>query len=130
MKMKRLWRYLAILMVILLVAGGWFVWRTVKMAHTLMDYELKGIDLSQVEDGVYPGRFSDFLVMTDLEVTVADHRITSIKMLDQHCGKGYEALETFDRIIQAQSPKVDAVTGATSSSLCIMISVQKALQKN
>jgi len=128
--MKRLWRYLAVLIVILMAAGGWFYWRSVKMAHTLMDYELTNIDLSQVEDGVYPGRFSEFLVMTDLEVTVTDHRITSIKMLDQRCGKGYEALETFDRIIQAQSPKVDVVTGATGSSLCIMISVQRALEKN
>ncbi|UCC11460.1 MAG: FMN-binding protein [candidate division WOR-3 bacterium] len=37
--------------------------------------------------------------------------------------------DVIDRIIQVQSPDVDAVTGANGSSKCIMLAVQKALQK-
>ena len=39
----------------------------------------------------------------------------------------YEALDTIDRIIEAQSPKVDTTSGATGSSLCIQAAVYRAL---
>jgi len=45
----------------------------------------------------------------------------------QHCGPGYEAKEVLDRIVAAQSPQVDVVTGATGSSRCLMAAVHRAL---
>ena len=48
-------------------------------------------------------------------------------MVKQDCGPGYEALDTIDRIIEAQSPKVDTTSGATGSSLCIQAAVYRAL---
>lgn len=86
------------------------------------------VDLSKIPDGVYKGSFGEFLVQVDLEASVVDHRIAGIKILRQECGPGYEALKTVDRIIAAQSPKVDAVTGATGSSSSIMIATWRALQ--
>lgn len=86
------------------------------------------VDLSKIPDGVYKGSFGEFLVQVDLEASVVDHRIAGIKILRQECGPGYEALETVDRIIAAQSPKVDAVTGATGSSSSIMIATWRALE--
>ncbi len=71
--------------------------------------------------------FGDFLVSVSLDVTVSDNRITDIVIVEQNGGPGYEALETLDRILEAQSPVVDAVSGATGSSRCIMIAVYKAL---
>ncbi|MGB7055012.1 MAG: FMN-binding protein [bacterium] len=50
-------------------------------------------------------------------------------MTEQRSGPGYEALETIDRIIGAQSPNVDVVSGATGSSKSIMIAVQNALTR-
>lgn len=69
------------------------------------------------------------MVSVNLEVTVKDHRIVEIDIKEQDCGPGYEARETVDRILEAQSPRVDAVTGATGSSMCIMIAVHRALRQ-
>ncbi len=78
---------------------------------------------------MYPGSFGDFLVAVDLEVTVKDHRIAGITIKKQLCGKGYEAHDMIGRIIRAQSARVDAVAGASGSSKCIMIAVDRALRK-
>ena len=55
-------------------------------------------------------------------------RDLGIDIKEQNCGQGYGARGTIDRIILKQSPKVDAVTGASSSSRCIMIAVDQALR--
>ncbi|HBE02881.1 MAG: hypothetical protein A2096_08335 [Spirochaetes bacterium GWF1_41_5] len=90
--------------------------------------KVQAVNLAGKPDGNYTGEFGSFLVNVKLEVTVSNNSISGIKILKQDCGKGYEALATTDRIITANSPLVDAVTGATSSSKSIMIAVWKALQ--
>lgn len=120
----------SIVLVILLAVGA-FMFRYQQMSKRIM-YEytkMEDVDLSKIPDGVYPGTFGDFLVAVDLEVTIEGHRITGIAIKKQNCGPGYEALETVDRIIQAQNVRVDAVTGATGSSKTIMIAVGRALKK-
>ena len=88
---------------------------------------LENVDLSDINDGEYSCRFGNIPVIADVRVIVKDHRITSITMVEQSSGPGYEALETIDRILIKQQPKVDVVTGATTSSKVIMIAVKKAL---
>lgn len=119
------------LIVVILCAVGFFFVRYQQMASTINAEYLKvqDVDFSKIADGVYPGTFGDFLVAVDLEVTIEGHRITGIAIKKQNCGPGYEALETVDRIIQAQNVRVDAVTGATGSSKSIMIAVGRALKK-
>lgn len=119
------------LVLVILGAVGFFFGRYQQMASTINAEYLKvqNVDLSKIPDGVYPGTFGDFLVAVDLEVTVKDHRIAGITIKKQDCGPGYEAREIVDRIIRAQNVKVDAVTGATGSSKCIMIAVDRAFKK-
>jgi len=127
--MKKLKIIIGVLFLVILLAVGAFMLRYNQMAKTLTEEytKIEDIDLNKLADGVYPGVFGDFLVSVDLEVTVKDHRITDINIKEQNCGPGYEARDTVDRIIRDQSAKVDAVTGATGSSMCIMIAVHKAL---
>ena len=89
--------------------------------------KVEAVNLGNLDNGVYAGGFSKFFMGADARVAVADSAILSVDIVDQKCGKGYEALETVDRIVQAQSPKVDAVSGATGSSFFIMIAVHRAL---
>jgi uncharacterized protein with FMN-binding domain len=72
--------------------------------------------------------FGSIPVTVDLDVTVKEHRIENVTIKKQSSGKGYEATETTQRIVNAQNPKVDVVTGATLSSKCIMVAAYKALQ--
>ena len=116
------------LVVVLVVAFIFFRMRYNRMVDVIDSVELTSIDLEQIDDGVYRGAFGEFLVSVTLDVTVKDHEITGIEIVEQNSGPGYDAHEVIDRIIQAQSPDVDAVTGATGSSKCIMIAVHNALQ--
>ncbi len=129
--MKKLKIIAVTLVLAILIAGGGLFLRMKQMAETISNEYIKveEADLSKIADGVYPGTFGDFLVSVDLEVTVKDHRIAGIIIKKQDCGPGYEALETVDRIIEAQNLRVDAVTGATGSSKTIMIAVGRALKK-
>lgn len=118
---------LAVIVGVLLIGGGFFKIRYDKMTRIFREERVEAVDLQEIEDGVYSGSFGDFLVSVTLDVTVSDNRITDIDIVEQKGGPGYEAEETLDRILEAQSPVVDAVSGATGSSRCIMIAVYKAL---
>jgi len=118
---------LGIVLLIIIIFGIAFFFRARQMVKVIDNAIVEDVDLSQIEDGLYTGEFGDFLVDVKLEVTVKDHQITAIEMIEQRSGPGYEALETIDRILAAQSPRVDVVTGATGSSKSIMMAVHKAL---
>ncbi len=124
---KRVLIILAVIVGILIIGGGYFKIRYDKMVRTFREERVELVNLQEIDDGVYSGSFGDFLVSVSLDVTVSDNRITDIVIVEQNGGPGYEALETLDRILEAQSPVVDAVSGATGSSRCIMIAVYKAL---
>jgi uncharacterized protein with FMN-binding domain len=88
---------------------------------------IEDVNLAQIDDGIYAGEFGEFLTSVKLEVTVEDHQITNIEIVEQRASPNHEALEVLDRIIEAQSPNVDVVSGATGSSKSIMLAVQNAL---
>ncbi len=127
MKKKEVLTALVVIVGMLIIAVVFFKFRYDKMVRTINAQTIEHVDLSEIDDGIYSGSYGDFLVSVSLDVTVSGGRITDIRITDQQSGPGYEALETVDRIMEAQSPVVDAVSGATGSSRCIMISVARAL---
>lgn len=92
------------------------------------DLEIHDVDLSMVEDGTYSGT-SDAggVVAVDVEVTVENHVIKSIELIRHDNGRGQDAEVIPDRVIEAQSLMVDAVSGATNSSLVILEAIENAL---
>jgi len=128
--MKKIALIIGAIIIIILIAGGVMLYRLAGMAHNFEKEILQAttVDLTKIKDGIFSGSYGNFVVSVSLEVTVKNHQIAAIVIKNQNCGKGYEARETIERIIKAQSPKVDAVTGASSSSRCIMIAVDRALK--
>ncbi|MFA5113030.1 MAG: FMN-binding protein [Candidatus Margulisiibacteriota bacterium] len=127
--LKKLGIVLGIILLVIICLAGVFYLRAQSMASNIKHQyaSIKPLDLAKVTDGVYAGSFGDFLVSVKVQVTVKRHRIAEVKIMEQKCGPGYEALDTTNRIVKAQSPKVDAVTGASGSSMAIMIAVNRAL---
>ena len=127
--LKKIGLIVGIIVLALACVAGIFAVRFQSMANNVKaQYAcIQPLNLAQVKDGVYTGSFGDFLVSVKVNVTVKRHRIAGVKVVDQKCGPGYEALSTVDRIMKAQAPKVDAVTGASGSSMAIMIAVNRAL---
>jgi len=129
--MKKTLIIVAVVLGVLVIGGVIFFKITIKKMNEEVSREFENIpqiDLSAISDGVYSAKWGSFPVIADLEVVVAGGKIEKINMKKMESGKGYEGLETIDRIIQNQKVKVDAVTGATASSKVIMITTAKALE--
>jgi uncharacterized protein with FMN-binding domain len=124
---KKILLVLGIFLILIIAFGIAFFFRARQMVKHIESVVIRDIDLTQIADGIYNGEFGDFLADVELKVTIKDHKIEKIEIIKQRAGPGYEAIETIDQILDAQSPKVDMVTGATGSSRSIMIAVQSAL---
>lgn len=81
-------------------------------------------------NGVYEAGYTRFPNSAVVKVTIKNSRILNIEVVSHAAWKGKKAeLPIIERIIENQSTKVDAVTGATNSSEVIMKAVQKAIEK-
>jgi uncharacterized protein with FMN-binding domain len=112
---------LVVTAVILLVLNG-----MADRLETLVG-DMRPVDVGQLEDGSYTGSFEDSAVGATVEVTVEDGRIAAVEVVEQQASSSYQARETVERIEAAQSPRVEAVSGATWSSHSIMLAVYRAL---
>ena len=117
----------SVLLVIGLFAGGIYL-------KSIGDYKAKvnaltfdEIDLTKVEDGIYEGQCDTGIVRARVQVTVRNHRLESIDLLEHENGRGTPAEAIFDQMLQNQTTAVDAVSGATCSSKVIRKAVENAL---
>ena len=81
-------------------------------------------------DGTYTGSGTGFGGTITVQVTVTDHKIAAINIVDasnETASYFANAQGVISRIISSQSPNVDAVSGATYSSNGIISAVQSAL---
>ncbi len=85
---------------------------------------------SDLKNGSYEGTARNGPVKVKAMVTISDQEITDIDLTEHRTWKGGDAEGVIpDRIIEAQSTSVDAVSGATMSSVAIMNAVEDAVQK-
>ncbi len=87
---------------------------------------------SQWKDGVYPGKAEGVHGDIELSVTVEKGKISKVEVTKQNEAVGVSDV-AFQRvpqeIIEKQSTKVDAVSGASLSSKAIMAAAEDALSK-
>ena len=92
--------------------------------------EISHVDPATVPDGEYVGEFPfreqyRYLV----RVTVKSGRIDTIDVLENGTENQYaqKGLGVISRMLEKQSPRVDAITGATVTSKALMKCVERAL---
>lgn len=125
-KMKRIIRRAILILAILVLIGAFMYTR---FADQFREMTYKPVDVAMVEDGVYQGNALTSLVKVNVEVTVADHKITSIRILRHDTGLGGKAEAIVDRMVTENTADVDGVAGATISSKMIRNAVSNALAK-
>ena len=82
-----------------------------------------------LKDGVYDGKARVGPVKVLARVTIQNQQVTNIRLLEHRNLKGKAAENIIlHRIIEEQSTRVDAVSGATVSSTAIMNAVNNAIQ--
>ncbi|HAP43514.1 MAG: hypothetical protein A2087_10035 [Spirochaetes bacterium GWD1_61_31] len=90
---------------------------------------LGDVAIAATSDGHWRGSFFWFPNKVQVEVTVATGRITAIDILEHFHGQGEAAEAIVDTVIARQSLAVDAVSGATHSSITILKAIEVALQQ-
>lgn len=93
----------------------------------LADLKISNVDLSKIEDGTYDGSYKAFPVSAEVKVTVKNHIITEIVLIEHVNGQGKSAEIIPGKVVEAQSLEVDIVSGATYSSKVILKAIENAL---
>ncbi|MBN1755025.1 FMN-binding protein [bacterium] len=92
--------------------------------------DIAHIDPATVPDGEYTGKFPfRDKYLYHVKVILRSGRIENIEVLENGTGNEYakKGLGVIPRMIEGQSPDVEAVTGATVTSKALMKCVEKAL---
>lgn len=92
---------------------------------------INDVDLKKIEDGIYQGEFTGGRWKNKLEVTVKDHKITNIKLLQASEMSGLKDIgeKVFKKVEEEQSLQIDTVSGATVHTKAILKSIENALKK-
>lgn len=99
--------------------------KSYKTAVSKITYEQQ--NLLDVADGSYTGECDVQFIYAKVRVTVKDHRITDIQLLEHRNGRGAAAESILKKMVNAQKIDVDVVAGATNSSKVIKKAVDNAL---
>ena len=115
--------------IILMVVIGVIVFNKMNEGiDALVAEELPEIDLTSIEDGTYLGEYAAPIISVKVEVTVLDHQITDIVILEHKNGQGEDGELIIDDVILEQSIEIDYIVGATYSSKAILLAIGDALK--
>ena len=109
----------------LLIAGKIIVGN---MVRNVQNISVSMPDLLNVQDGNYIGEYSITPLHVKVEVSVSNHRMTNITILQHDNGLGSTAESIVNDVMEEQSLEIDAVSGATVSSKCILKAVENAIE--
>ena len=112
----------AILLVVCVKVGADFLTK-----RTLKKVKINEVPISQVADGEYVGEAQIKPVSAKVNVQVENGKITDIEIKDHMTGLGKNGEKIIDQIINKQSLDVDAISGATQSSVTITKAGENAL---
>jgi len=123
----------ALVTIVGLVLGGGILF-TAGERREAKNLPIAVIDFKKINDGTYIGEYEGGMYKwraNKVQVTVSSGSVTDIKTLGDKkagCGEKPELTgELFNRVIEAQSLQVDAVSGATLTSKAYLKSVENAL---
>ncbi len=92
---------------------------------------IEHVDLSLVADGIYFSRFRDNTSVREVGVLVRSHRIVEIRLLRfRHgCPCLPPARGLRKKVLAQQTPRIDAVSGATRHTRSMLRAIETALKK-
>lgn len=91
--------------------------------------EINQINLENVDDGMYSGSYELARWSNTVEVTVVNHRIEKIEVIDDVMIQIDELTQRlFNNVIMNQSLDVDIETGSTVTSLAYLKSIENAIE--
>jgi uncharacterized protein with FMN-binding domain len=127
-KRRRIILIAAAAVIVIGIAAAVIIAGTVSAFDSYMEnLTIDEVDLQSVADGVYRGEADGTVIKVAVEVEVKDHQIIRIDILEHRNGKGEDAEQITDRMVEEQKILVDNVSGATLSSRVIKMAIENAL---
>ena len=83
--------------------------------------------LSNLKNGTYQGSYQAFPISVKVSVTVVDGKIDNLVLLEHKHGQGGKAESIIQEIQERQTLEIDAIGGATYSSIVILKATESAL---
>ena len=117
----------AICAIAAVIWGGYYLYNVNKYKKTINEIQLESVNLNNIQDGKYDGKFGADLIFAEVEVTVDDHKIKDIDLIRHKNERGQKAEAVIDEVIEKQTINVDTISGATNSSKVILKAIENAL---
>lgn len=124
---KKIIIVIAVVLLIGLAIGAKFLLDVQSYQNQIAAMQINEIDLRDVPDGTYEGKYETSFIKVEVQVEVKDHLIENIELAQHENGKGTSAEAVIPEVIEAQSLEVEAVSGATNSSKVILKSIELAI---
>lgn len=127
--MKKLVKISLIILAILLISVSAMMFIFMNGMDDAKAIQINSVDLSNLEDGEYQGSFELTRWSNEIKVTVKDHKIIALEVVDDVMIKMDDMTKAlFDRVIQNQNLDVDIETGATVTSHAYLKAIENALE--
>lgn len=111
-----------------LILGAVYLKKVADYKQAIRETTFDEINVANVSDGSYIGEYDVNFISAKVEVTVEDGKIVSINILEHRHERGKAAETVIEEIIEEQKIDVDAISGATNSSVVIKKAVENALK--
>ncbi len=99
-----------------------------KYQQQVKEIRIENVDLGRIPDGIYIGSAEVLWIAAEVKVQVKDHSIVKIDLIKHKNGRGGKAEAIPDKVVEAQSLQVEAISGATNSSKVILKAIENALR--
>lgn len=135
-KKTRLKRRILIMAVIMIAVAGVVLAAKTALSkmesnlEELMQLDVTDVDLKSISDGTYTGEYSALPVSAKVSVSIKDHHITKIDLLEHNNGQGAGAEVIPLIVVEKQTLQIDTISGATYSSKVILKAIEDALQNS
>ena len=118
---------LMLLALICLMAGGWYIARKKARLREASSLPFHKVELSQLADGEYEGQTYTSFLHLKLKVTVENHQLKNIEVLENDGLDGETAKPIIQEMIKENKIVVPAIKGAELGSLVYISCVSSAL---
>ena len=118
---------LMLLALICLMAGGWYIARKKARLREASSLPFYKVELSQLADGEYEGQTYTSFLHLKLKITVENHQLKNIEVLENDGLDGETAKPIIEEMIKQNKIVVPAIKGAELGSLVYISCVSTAL---
>ena len=124
-KLIKIFLGVVFLLVIIIGATAFYMTKGLNSGENMV---IKSMDVSQLEDGVYKGKYNGGRWSNEVGVTLKNKKITQIAIIKSVVFEKREvSSELINKVIKKQDTNVDVISGATITSKAYLKSIENAL---